>query len=92
MMGILQTEDSMSELDFHHGHRRIYNPSSFRADFVKAGLRVEHYGGYWLKPVSNGQIHATWTAEMLQAFMALGERYPDIAAEIYVIAEDSDGR
>jgi 2-polyprenyl-3-methyl-5-hydroxy-6-metoxy-1,4-benzoquinol methylase len=86
LMGIQPTEDTMSELDFHHGHRRIYNPESFRSDFVKAGLKVEHFGGYWLKPVSNHQIHSTWTKEMLYAFMKLGERYPDIAGEIYLVA------
>lgn len=87
IMNLLETEDSMSELDYHHGHRRIYNPESFRNDFKKAGLQIRQFGGYWLKPVSNNQIHATWTKEMLYSFMQLGERYPDIAAEIYVIAD-----
>ena len=44
------------------------------------------FGGYWIKPLSNGQIEQNWTAEMLEAFMELGERYPDIAGEIYVVA------
>ena len=35
----------------------------------------------------NAQIEATWTAEMVHAFLKLGERYPDIAAEIYVVAK-----
>jgi 2-polyprenyl-3-methyl-5-hydroxy-6-metoxy-1,4-benzoquinol methylase len=86
IMGILPSEDSMSELDHHHGHRRIYNPESFRSDFIKAGFQVLNYGGYWLKPVSNSQLNTSWTKEMLLAFMKLGERYPDIAAEIYVVA------
>jgi 2-polyprenyl-3-methyl-5-hydroxy-6-metoxy-1,4-benzoquinol methylase len=86
IMGIQAAEAAMSELDFHHGHRRIYDPESFRGDFVKASLQVAHYGGYWLKPVSNDQIHSSWTKQMLLAFMKLGERYPDIAAEIYVVA------
>lgn len=87
IMELMPSEDAMSELDYHHGHRRIYNPFSFRSDFIKAGLKIEHYGGYWLKPISNSQIHATWTSEMLLAFMKLGERYPDIAGEIYVVAQ-----
>ena len=44
------------------------------------------FGGYWLKPLSNAQLDRDWTPEMLDAFMALGERYPDVAAEIYVVA------
>jgi hypothetical protein len=54
--------------------------------FLQAGFGIEIFGGYWLKPVSIRQIDETWTPEMLAAFMALGERYPDIAGEIYVIA------
>ena len=42
-----------------------------------------------MKPVSNAQIEASWTPEMVEAFMVLGERYPDIAGEIYVVASRS---
>lgn len=86
IMGLLEREDQLTDLDRHHGHRRVYNPESFRHDFLAAGLDIEVFGGYWLKPVSNGQIEETWTPQMLEAFMQLGERYPDIAGEIYIIA------
>lgn len=86
LMGLLEKEDFMSQLDIHHGHRRVYNIESFKSDFVSAGLQINQCGGYWLKPVSNKQIEETWTPEMLAAFMKLGESYPEIAGEIYVIA------
>lgn len=86
LMGLLAEEHELNQTDRHHGHRRVYDPESFRQDFLAAGLRVEVFGGYWLKPVSNAQIDETWTPEMIGAFMALGERYPDVAAEIYVVA------
>jgi len=89
LMGLLPREDHLNETDLHHGHRRVFNPESFRRVFLDAGLSIRHSGGYWLKPVSNAQIEQTWTPEMLQAFMELGERYPDIAGEIYVVAENS---
>jgi hypothetical protein len=73
-------------MDRHHGHRRVFDPTSFRAAFSGAGLNIEHFGGYWLKPLSNAQIEKSWTPEMLSAFMTLGEKYPEIAAEIYVVA------
>lgn len=88
IMGMLSAEDELNETDIHHGHRRVFNPESFRNIFYQAGLEIEVFGGYWLKPVSNKQIEETWTAEMLQAFMKLGERYPDIAGEIYVVARN----
>jgi len=86
-MRILETEDALNDMDKHHGHRRVYNPESFRNDFLKAGLDIDIFGGYWIKPFSNKQVAETHTPEMLDAFMKLGERYPDIAAEIYVIAK-----
>lgn len=86
IMGILSTEDALNEMDRRHGHRRVFSPESFRNAFLQAGLHIDIFGGYWLKPVSNGQIESHWTPEMLDAFMQLGERYPDIAGEIYVVA------
>ncbi|HEX8605418.1 MAG TPA: class I SAM-dependent methyltransferase [Pseudoduganella sp.] len=87
LMGMLPQEDSLNDSDIRHGHRRVFNPESFRNTFMQAGLKVELFGGYWIKPVSNKQIEDNWTPEMLEAFMQLGERYPDIAAEIYVVAK-----
>ena len=86
VMGLLPRENMLNELDLHHGHRRVYDPESFRRDFRDAGLRVEMFGGYWIKSVTNAHIEAHWTPDMIEAAMVVGERYPDIAAEIYVIA------
>ena len=86
LMGLLPGEEALNEMDLRHGHRRVFNPESFRQCFIAAGLMLEMFGGYWLKPLSNRQIEETWTPDLLAAFMRLGERYPDIAAEIYVVA------
>lgn len=86
IMGLLKYEDQLNEMDRHHGHRRVMNPESFRAIFHDADLQIDVFGGYWLKPIANGQIEQTWTPDMLDAFMLLGERYPDIAGELYIVA------
>ena len=86
ILGLLEEEHALNDTDRHHGHRRVYDPERFRADFFAAGLPIRHFGGYWIKPLSNAQMETSWTPEMVHAFMQLGERYPDIAAEIYVIA------
>jgi len=88
LMGLLPREDALNEMDQHHGHRRVFNPESFRNAFTQAGLRVDIFGGYWLKPISNGQIERHWTSAMIEAFMQLGERYSDIAGEIYLVASE----
>jgi len=90
LMGLLPFEEALSEADVHNGHRRVFNPETFRRCFLDAGLRIEVFGGYWLKSLSNVQLEASLTPQMLDAFMQLGERYPDIAGEIYVIARRPD--
>ena len=87
LMELLKSENELNETDKHHGHRRVYNTEELKQDFLKAGLHVKEIGGYWLKPISNKQLEESWTKEMMDAFMVLGERYPDIAAEIFLIAE-----
>lgn len=87
LMGLLPAEDALNATDLHYGHRRVYDPAGLRADVTAAGFTVVTDGGYWLKPVSNAQIAEQWTPEMLAAFLALGERYPGTAAEIYVVAQ-----
>lgn len=86
IMDILETDEAMSDLDIHHGHQRVFNPDSFRDIFTKANLPISAFGGYWLKPVSNKQIEETWSKEMLDAFLELGEKYPEIAGEIYIVS------
>jgi 2-polyprenyl-3-methyl-5-hydroxy-6-metoxy-1,4-benzoquinol methylase len=86
LMGLLASEKSMSELDLHHGHRRIYDQKMLERDFTEAKLSIIASGGYWLKPLSNKQIHQNWNEQMLKAFMKIGESYPDIAGEIYIVA------
>ena len=86
-MGILKREDSLNELDIYHGHRRVFNPETFRKIFLESGYKIQIFGGYWLKPLSNSQIEKNWNKDMIKSFMQLGEKYPDIAAEIYVYAK-----
>lgn len=76
-----------SPKDIHHGHLRIYTPELLYAEFMSQNYSIISKGGYWLKPLSDGQIESSWTNEMIDAFMKLGEQYPDIAGEIYLIAK-----
>ena len=85
-MGLLPSVNAFSERDRAQGKRRIFSRDEFRQLFSSAGLEIEFFGGYWLKPVSNRQIDQQWTPDMIDAFFALGERYPEIAAEMCLIA------
>lgn len=89
-MGILENENSLNETDIKNGHRRVYNYNSLKNDFFAAGLKIKFSGGYWLKPLSNSQIDDFFTPQMNNSFIELGELYPEIAAEIYIVATISD--
>ncbi|MCS7279739.1 MAG: class I SAM-dependent methyltransferase [Thermodesulfobacteriaceae bacterium] len=86
ILGILKNEGDLNETDLKIGHKRVYTPESFRGDFIEAELKIEYFGGYWIKIHPNREIENFYSEEMLKACMVLGERYPDIAAEIYIIA------
>jgi 2-polyprenyl-3-methyl-5-hydroxy-6-metoxy-1,4-benzoquinol methylase len=85
-MGLLPAVNAFSERDQVQGKRRIFSRDEFRRLFSSAGLEIEFFGGYWLKPVSNRQIEQQWTPDMIDAFFALGEQYPEIAAEMCLVA------
>ncbi len=86
IMGLLDDEKQLNETDIKNGHRRVYDIETLTNDFIEAGLKIVKTGGYWLKPVSNAQINRNWDDLMIDGFLKLGEKYPEIAGEIYVIA------
>lgn len=85
-MGILSELTALNEADIRHGHRRVFTPEIFQNTFRAAGFEIVKFGGYWLKPLSNAQIQATWTEEMVEAFCAIGRKYPEISGEMYIVA------
>ncbi|MBV8526757.1 MAG: class I SAM-dependent methyltransferase [Candidatus Dormibacteraeota bacterium] len=90
VMGVLDAENTLNDTDARMGHRRVYTLTELRDDVRAAGFAVRVDGGYWLKPLSNAQIERDWTAEMIAAAMQVGERTPDIAGEIYIVAAPSE--
>jgi len=87
ILQILKNEYQLNNSDKHHGHRRVYNPETLRNEFLQSGYEILNFGGYWIKTLSNKQTEKNHSLKMIDAFMFLGERYPDIAAEIYVVAK-----
>lgn len=86
-MGLLEKIDSFSEKDKRHGHKRVFSYESFYECFLKADLSIVARGGYWLKPLSDKQIEKSWDNDLINAYLELGEKYPEIAGEIYIIAK-----
>jgi len=86
-MNLISSIFDQSEKDIHHGHMRIYTPETLLSEFLNATYYIVSRGGYWLKPLSDRQIEENWSDEMINSFMKLGEQYPDIAGELYLIAK-----
>lgn len=85
-MGLLGHESQLNKSDIAHGHFRVFSYHEIRRLFEENGFTVRVHGGYWLKTLANAQIETWYSTDIIDAYMALGERYPEIAAETYVIA------
>lgn len=85
-MGTLSHVGQLNATDMSHGHMRVYTPESFHDVFRRNHLQIKESGGYWLKTLANFQIEAWYTTDMFDAYLRLGETYPSIAAEIYIVA------
>jgi len=86
-MGLLGSVYDLNEADRQHGHRRVFDTKLLNDVFLAADLTNEITSGYWLKPLSNAQIEATWTPTMIDAFARMGSKYPEIAGEIIAVAK-----
>jgi trans-aconitate methyltransferase len=86
-MGLLDTPYQLNEADIQLGHRRVFDLDAFYELFNSAGLKVINSGGYLLKPLSYAQMEKDWSAEMVLAFIKLGEENIEQAAEIWIAAK-----
>ncbi len=85
LMGLLKKVTDLNESDIEIGHRRVYTIKTLMRDIKKAGLKIKKWGGIFLKPLSNKQIEESWSDYLINAYYELGKKYPEIAAELYVV-------
>lgn len=87
-MGIIETVHSPSERDLKIGHRRVYTSQTLKKEIEAAGLSIVKQGGVFLKAASNAQILKWgWNGDLIDAFVAIGEKHPEIASDIYIVAK-----
>jgi len=85
-MGLLDKVNALNVTDKKLGHKRVYSPTLFREHVQKAGFKIERFGGSLLKPLTNKQIQDTWDERMVKGFISLGNDYPELCGDIYIIA------
>ena len=84
-MGLLKSPTQLNERDVALGHRRVYTLTALESEITAAGFERQHVRGVLLKPLSYAQMELSWTPQMIDAFVALGADFPEIAAEIFVV-------
>ena len=93
-MGIIPTLCAPTEADVREGHRRTYLPDTLAADVRAAGLRIVARGGVLFKALANFQMDRLLAVgaegeRYLEGCYALGTRYPDLCASLFIVAEDA---
>jgi hypothetical protein len=83
----LRRVTDLNDADRQIGHQRVYTRERFHKEFSGLRLRIVQSGGIFLKPLSNAQMESQLSPEQLEAFLALGAEFPDLAAEIYVVCK-----
>lgn len=91
-MGLHPNLDDLSERDHLVGHQRVFNLDELSDVLDAAGLNVEERFGYFVKPLSNGQM-LNWDAEVLEALNLISDVVPpELLANIGVVASRPDRR
>lgn len=86
-MGLLESCESLNDQDIILGHKRVYTPDLLKKHVADGGLHVVKFGGLMIKPLTNRQIEAQWSEELINAYFAVSDDLPELCSEIYVIAE-----
>jgi len=87
LMGMLPDVYALNEVDVNIGHRRVYDFPQLEKEFARAGYDIVDRGGMFIKPLSNRQMVEAVSDSAMDAFFKLGNRFPEISCEIFVVAK-----
>ena len=87
-MGLMNSIDKLTENDFHHGHRRVYDMEKLVAEIEESRFDVVETGG--LKPFGF-QMQQMMEAEIIdetqmEGLFRMARKYPEIAGGIFCVA------
>lgn len=86
---MINTLYDFSELDKKMGHKRYYDPFTFRADILKAGFYLIGGGGILFKPLPESDM-CNLRDETLEAYYQLGKQYHDHCNITYIVCKAGD--
>lgn len=91
-MGLISHNQSVTEEEYVHGHRRTYSLDLLRRDALASGLGVLCQGGILFKPMANFQLDRALAEgiidqRFLEGCYQLGMIYPDLCASVYLVCD-----
>ncbi len=89
-MGLLESNCSVTDAEYEHGHRITYSFDTLEMDIKKSGLKILHKSGIFFKALANFQWDALLNTniiseEYLQGCYELGQQYPELCSSIYFV-------
>lgn len=89
LLKLIQEEHELNKADKSVGHVRVYDMSLLTKEVERAGLAITQQGGFLMKPFSNKQMLRSLDNPLqdITAYNQLGIKYPELAAEIFVICK-----
>lgn len=91
-MGIIDNLYSKTSNNYLFQQNKIYDMKRLCDDVDKHGFKVVDKGGFFVKPFSHDQMYKMTKAriiddKVLDGLYSLGEKMPEIASEIFVVAK-----
>lgn len=86
-MGLLRDPHDLDRGDIAIGHRRVYDPDTLAENVCRAGLKIIHQGGVFLKLLSNAQMERVFTDKQIEGMNKLGRSFPRHCTELLCVCE-----
>jgi len=84
--GVLGFTKELNRSDKAIGHQRVFDQSELSSLLEDCGYKVIVKSGFFLKPLSANQLSGLATEDLNTLFEA-GELFPEICADLFIVAE-----
>jgi len=90
-MGMYESLYHLTENDFNHGHRRVYDSLTLAKSITDSGFAIISKGGVILKPLADFQLDnlldkGFLTEKHIDGMYDLGFEYPDLCGSLFAIS------
>ena len=92
LMGLIDTNNSVTKSEYDHGHRRTYSFDTLIRDVRSCELGIQSLGGIIFKGLANYQMDLALEKNIIsqayiEASYKLGQLYPKLTASLYCITK-----